>query len=422
MSDQAPKRSIKRFLIVDHEEESQIIIKSLLGQLQIQDITIESTGAAALEQLEPKRIEFMILNWDLAGDMPASTLLQKIKAIGAFRDLPFAIYSERLEDEDISLLKDLSIENIFSAPIDREEALGVLRQAVAKENQLDMNARKLRQASGYLDDNNCAEAMQLVNESLGHEPTKSMAFALKGKVHLKQDQLEEAETSLSKSLEVDEENAVAMQTMAKVYTRTNRHDEAIQMLSQMVELSPKNINSLIGLGAAYVDADDHEKAKAQLDKAAAIDPDNPDLKDQLGKIAFKEKNFDLAQEILAHSLNKDELGRTFNNIGIGQVSKGKFDEGIESYDNAIKILGENKYSHMLIFNKGLALRKKGDLQEAFEMFYQSYLSHPEYDKAYSALIRLVRTMTQEGVEFEKEKVLKAKELRKREVEKLNGAA
>ena len=412
---------IKRFLIVDDNEESQVIVRALLSQLQIQSITMESSGEAALEQVETKRIEFLIVNWDLGGKMSAGTFLQRIKSRNAFRHLPFTIYSESFDEDDLALLKDYGIENIFSAPIDRDEALQVLERSIKKENEMDQSTRRLRQAAGYLSGNDTEEAMNMVKEAMHNEDTKSLAHSLKGEIHVARDELPDAETDLNKSLELDSQNSNAMQTMAKVYSRTDRHDEAIQMLSQMVQLSPKNLSNMISLGGAYVDADEHDKARAELEKVTKVDPDNPDVKDQLGKMAFKEKNFDLAQEILANSLNKDELGRTFNNVGIGQVAKGDFDDGIKSYDVAMKILGDNKYSHLLIYNKGLAYKKKGDLAEAFEMFYQSYKRMPAYDKAYSSLVRLVNAMKKENIPVDGKKVEEVKALRKSEVDKLKAS-
>ena len=94
---------IKRFLIVDDNEESQVIVRALLSQLQIQSITMESSGEAALEQVEPKRIEFLIVNWDLGGKMSAGTFLQRIKSRNAFRHLPFTIYSESFDEDDLAL-------------------------------------------------------------------------------------------------------------------------------------------------------------------------------------------------------------------------------------------------------------------------------------------------------------------------------
>ena len=405
------KQDIKRFLIVDDDEDSQAAFKGLLSQLQIQDITIEKSAVEALGQLDPKRIEFLIVNWDLKGEMKAPIFLQRVRGAAAFRNIPFVIYSREFGKDDLALLNDYGIKNICPAPVDEDLAINVLKQAIAKENELDQASRRLRQASGYLADKDPLEAMNIIKETMSNEDTKSQAYGLKGEVHLFKDEVEEAEESLDKALEIDKRNSDAMQSMAKVYSRSGRHDEAIQILNKMVEVSPKNLSNMICLGAAYVDADEHEKAKAELKKVTDADPDNPQAKDQLGKIAFKEKNFSLAEQILENTLNKDELGRTFNNVGVGQVSRGEFDDGIKSYDVAMRILGDNRYTHMLKYNKGLALKKKGDLTQAFDMFYEACKSNPSYEKAYSSLIRLARTMAKDKVKFDRNRIQELKALR-----------
>ena len=228
---------IKRFLIVDDDRESQTIMKALLGQLKIQDITVVEDAEAALDKLDPKRIEFLIINWDLRGKVSGSVFLQRLKSQAAFRHLPFCVYSQSFDEEDLTLLNEYGIENLFSAPIDREEASKVLKKSIEKESKVDKDSRILRQAAGYLADEDPSEAMFMVKSVLSNKKLKALSLALKAEIHVFNDELEDAEKDLDASLEIDGRNSNAMQTMAKVYSRTNRHREAIQMLRQMIRLS-----------------------------------------------------------------------------------------------------------------------------------------------------------------------------------------
>jgi tetratricopeptide (TPR) repeat protein len=60
----------------------------------------------------------------------------------------------------------------------------------------------------------------------------------------------------------------------------------------------------------------------------------------------------------------------------------KFEEALKLYDSACHALGTNDgIKSKLIFNKGLAYRRKRKLKEALEMFEQSIILDPNFAKA-----------------------------------------
>ncbi|MCX6110005.1 MAG: hypothetical protein NTZ90_10435, partial [Proteobacteria bacterium] len=143
----------------------------------------------------------------------------------------------------------------------------------------------------------------------------------------------------------------------------------------------------------------------------SIDPVFSPLKDEQGKLAFKEGDLSLAAQLLAETQNGDGLARHFNNMAIGLTHRQSFEQAIATYENAIKLLNNKAKTHALRYNLGLALAKKGELLRAFTELVASYKGDPSFDKAYAALARVSKQMTEQGIAFDKNLVREVNQLR-----------
>jgi tetratricopeptide (TPR) repeat protein len=272
-----------------------------------------------------------------------------------------------------------------------------------KEEEIDSVELKLRDIETLVADKQFKVALHALKDLLGSGVASARAHTLLGEIHYGIDELDKAEKALDHALADKQNYTPAMQMIAKVYSKTERHDKAITMLVQMVDASQNNITTLLGLGSAYNEANQLDKAKETLNRVKSLDPENKAADEELGKIAFKEGNMALAEQLLAETENAEELGRFFNNLAIGLVNKDKYDEGIRTYEAAMNILRgkDNSKLHLLEYNLGVAYRKQGSYQKALNLLAKCYFENPSFRKPYESLIRLIREMEKKKIAYDK---------------------
>src|SRR5690606_21881173 len=129
----------------------------------------------------------------------------------------------------------------------------------------------------------------------------------------------------------DEEYVHALYLEAKILSVEGKHEESIKVLQNMVQLTPQNLSTLLNLGSAYIDADKIEEAKETLEQVSLLDPDSQKVKEELGKVAFKEGDLSRAKQLLARTGQGIHLAKFFNEIAIRFVNNKAIDKGIKVY-------------------------------------------------------------------------------------------
>jgi len=394
-------REIKRFLVLDEDPENTTFFKVLLMEHQIPGVTMCNSAAEALEIVEAKRIQFIIVAREM-NEMPGTVFIQKVHTKRQFRQVPCLLFSKQMSEQDIRLAKELGV-NVFAKPFNKQEIWDIINTMRLKEESVDAIELKLRDVEALIEEKQYKVALHTLKDAAGPGPAFARAHTLLGEVHFKLADMPKSEKALDAALTEKQNYAPAMQLIAKVYSKTERHEKAITMLVQMVDASPNNITSLLSLGSAYNEADQLDKAKETLKRVKRLDPNDKQADEELGKIAFKEGDMSLAQQLLAETENAEEMGRFFNNLAIGMVNKDKFAEGIRTYDAAINILKAKNPDkiHLLVYNMGLAFKKSGDLKSAFEILSNCFLENPDFRKTYESLVRVIREMEKKKMPIDK---------------------
>lgn len=402
--------ALERFLIVDSDDAIVLFFEMILQEIGIKPRRA-ITGDEGLEILKSEHIQFAIVAWEMKG-MPGTVFIQKARAARARKYLPCLIYSKRMSEDDVLLTKELGFDDILPMPFDKAAAKQMLLDTIDAENNLHPIEANLRKIEGYVADARPQEGLKLINERL-YKPSPFLcrAHTTTAEIWWKMGKLDRAMSSVKQALEANGNDLRAQQVHAKILSAEGQHDEAIAILKALTENSPKNISSKVNLGSAYVTADRHEEAKAVFQGILDLDPDQQDTKDEMAIMAFKEGDMSLAAQLVAETESGDEMVRIFNNMGIQQVADGAFDKGIDTYRNAINVLVDRAQTHLLLYNTGLAYKKKGDLHQAFACFCESYIQAPSYEKAYSSLALVAKDIKAAGDKPKPELVKKVKSAR-----------
>ena len=405
--------AIERILIVDDNDANMLFLEMLFKDLEYENVSTARTGEEGLDLLNKNHIQFVVVAWEMAG-IPGTLFIQKARQSRKRRYLPCMIYSRRMGEEDVKLTEQLGFPDILPMPFDKEAAAEKIKAAIERENNLDPIENTLRKIEGYLSMEKPQEALKLVTPQLT-KPGDFLARAQAdvGQIWLKMGKLDKAEEAVNASLAVDDTYAPAIQLKAKICSRQGKHDEAIDLLMKLHKECPANLTTRVNLGTAYVEADRIDEAKQVFQDVTNEDPDNQSAKDQMAVVAFKEGDMSLASQLVAETEAGDELARVFNSMAIAQVQKSSYEEAIVTYKNATNLLADKARLHLLVYNHGLALRKKGDLQDALRKLGESYILNPEFEKAYAALARVHKEMKEKKIPADKDVVKEIKTARER---------
>ncbi len=387
---------IERALIVDEVEANSLFFQVLLKELGIPDIHACSSPDDALKLVDQLNVQFVIVAWEMQR-MPGTVFVQRARAHRRRKRMPFLIFSKRLSEADVKLTSDLGLSNVLAMPFDRAKAKSILKDICDKEAAITPLELKLRKMEDILEDGKPTEFLRMVGTDVTKKGPHLARFkTLLAECWMMTNKFDRAEKAIAEALAADQWYPPAMYAKSKLLSMQGKHEEAIEILKKMTAESPKNFSTLINLGSAYTEANQHEKAKETFGKIADLDQDNPMVKDELGKIAIKEGDLNLATQLLAETQSGDQLARYFNSMGIAHVGKSEFEQGIRTYENALKVLSNKGKIHLLQYNLGLALRKKGDLTRSFEMLCRSYISDPTFEKGYVSLVRLSKEIKESG--------------------------
>lgn len=108
---------------------------------------------------------------------------------------------------------------------------------------------------------------------------------------------------------------------------------------KILEVSPKNPHALNNLGYLYAEYGVNAKTALELCKRAIeLSPENPGFYDSLGWAAFKNRNFQLAEESLKKSIAlRNNVYESHYHLATVYYSQNKYDEAAEQYEIAIKL-------------------------------------------------------------------------------------
>jgi len=400
-----------RVLIVDEVEANSLFFQVILSDLGEKDVFTSTSPAAALELIKKEKIDFIITAWEMS-QLPGTIFIQRVRNSRRTRRIPFLIYSKRLSVDDLKLTSDLGMTNVLGMPFDKIKATALLKELFEKAAVPTKEEIKLRKMEDLLVEGKPAECLKFIGPDMTKKgPHLSRFKSLIAEAWLQIGQPGKAEKLLQEALNVDPTNHQAKFLMSRIHSLGGRHDEAIGMLKEMIAGSPVNLSLKVKLGGAMVDADRHEEAKTVLGGVLELDPDCSEVKDELGKIAFKEGDMPLASQLLSETENGEMIARYFNSMAISLVAKSEYDKGIETYKNALEIVAAKAKTHLLTFNLGLAYRKKGDLQMAFRSLVEAYLMAPDYEKAYAGLVHVEREIKKKGLQSDVALIRKVKEVR-----------
>ena len=399
--------SANNFMILDDNSNNALFWEmTITGAFDGAKVTVCRTGYEALEVAKTNRFDFFISSWELE-PMSGLVFMQKLREQHKYKFTPFLIFSNVLTPEDVALAEEFGITNFLLKPFEKIKIVEKVQGMYEVEKNLDQTSRLLRKIEDYITENKVSEALKLITATLKPGPQAARAYSLNGDIWARTEHTDKAEKSYGEALKFDANFPPALNGLGKLYLKQKRFDEAVPVFEALHNSSPRNLMRMVTLGGAYLESGDETKAEAMFKKVRGLDDSNTEAAEGLGKVNFNRGNIDLAAKFFRESGKGDELASYFNNMAITNVSRGRFDEGIEIYKNAMKVLPDQGKFHLLEFNIGLALKKSLRAGMACEAFARSLLALPSYEKAFVSMNSSAQEAQTKGEKFNQELVNQA---------------
>ena len=208
----------------------------------------------------------------------------------------------------------------------------------------------------------------------------------------------------NKVLDQEKSNLEALNGLIKAYLASGNYNKAIPYLEKLNQVIPGHVDRMLDLSSSYIETNQLDKAKDVVGKIKKIDQDKPEIKIELGKIAFKEDDLVLAATLFKASNKAAQICSYFNNTGVALVKSGKIQDGIELYHKALKILPPEAPKHLIQYNIGLAHYKNDNLNLALEAFCQARIIDCQYQKSTAAIKSICNKLRHRGLQFDEQKI------------------
>ena len=407
---------ISRIVIVDNRTKETGFFTELLTDMGIPTVFNADNSFYAMEILHKKKVQFAIVSLDIQ-PTPGAVFVQQLRNMPEYRYLPICVYSNDVTDADITLMQQLGFDNILRPPFEAGIVSNFIGKLIQAEDTMSEVEKILRQVDLLMEEGKTAEAHELMLPNvLNDESLFCRANTTAGNLALLNDDLAAAKSSLNLVLKKDKTYAPAHYLEAKILSAEGKHEKAIHVLQAMVNVAPQNLSTLLNLGSAFIDADKLAEAKETLEHVAILDPDSKGVKEEMGKVAFKEGDLVRAKKLLAKTGQGIRLAKFFNEIAIQFVNNKAIDKGIRVYKDAIGVMEHSPVLYKLNYNLGLAYEKKQKFAEAFEYYAKAFLDNPSFEPAYAHIARIYKDREKTGVKLDQAKIDRVKKVRKKSKE------
>jgi tetratricopeptide (TPR) repeat protein len=224
--------------------------------------------------------------------------------------------TKNVENEEIQSEYSAEIENM------NIKVAGPGQPIVAPSNN-EQEMRAYTTGSMHLRENNLNEAEKYLKEAIELDPLFVDAMDHLGMVYRRQKRLDEAEEMYLKSISINDKNIVPYQNLAIVYRLKNRLDDAFELYKKMVSLDKNNPESYYGIGELFYKTGDYEKSMLFFDKAIElyIEQNSMVVYDAFyykGMIYYKTGNYEEALRYFEEVQKVDPDNKTIEEI-IGEI-------------------------------------------------------------------------------------------------------
>jgi tetratricopeptide (TPR) repeat protein len=194
---------------------------------------------------------------------------------------------------------------------------------------------------------------------------------------------ETAETLLVAAAEANPRSAEVLRVLGGVFFLRGRPLNAAIALKKAEAIAPLDERSRFTLVMAYVALGHRDWARPELAKLVEAAPANPLYPYWTARLDYDDGQYATAVKNLERAIELDpRYMKAYDNLGLCYEALGRFDAAQRSWEEAIRLNGEQQAkSPWPALNLGLLLTRLDELDEAETRFRESLASDPRFPQA-----------------------------------------
>jgi tetratricopeptide (TPR) repeat protein len=195
---------------------------------------------------------------------------------------------------------------------------------------------------------------------------------------------ERAEALLLEAAEAHPQSAEVLRVLGGVFFLRGRPLNAAVALKKAEAIAPLDERSRFTLVMAYVALGHRDWARPELAKLVEAAPVNPLYPYWTGRLDYDDQQYATAVKSLLRALELDpRFGKAHDNLGLCYEALGRFDEAQRSWEQAIRLNGEQAArSPWPSLNLGLMMTRLDRLDAAETRFRESLACDPRFALAH----------------------------------------
>lgn len=361
----------KNILLVDDDESVSNQVKEWYS---LEGIKVEAIKDAekAWQESNETIFDLIVLDWNLCSKLNGAALFNRWKNNPRYQDTPMIVLVGSLERFECSIVDEFPLVKVMEKP---------LRESSLTEAIMELS----EQAHWYQEQKNSVnivfnamsrpDFLEQVFRLARQCPSPFHLYCAAGSVLLEHNRLQDAEIAYKHALVSKHSSILAINALGKIYLMQGKNSKAKQYLIKAFDLSPLNIDRLCDLGDLYIQDLNLIEADKYYTKALEIDHEDSRA---IGSLKVCAETSEWIQEFGDIPTSYASL---LNSIGISKARSGYYQECIEHYHNALRMVYDNKLKSKLSFNLGMGYSRWSKKSEARTWFKKAVEYDPNFDKA-----------------------------------------
>ncbi|MFC1850168.1 tetratricopeptide repeat protein [candidate division CSSED10-310 bacterium] len=213
-----------------------------------------------------------------------------------------------------------------------------------KEAELgDMNAPKnligaIEEVKGLYQMEKYEDGLKIITDKIEKFPEEPVLYFLKGLLHFKMNNNQQALPALQKCVELNPSQRDANYYLGEISNQLGDSAGAAKYLEKELELNPQNKAILIKLGLMYKKQKEYKKAIPLFEKVIEIDPDEMRAKLELAELYQASGDIKKSNALLSELEEKGvKDAKSYYNLGVGYWNSENFNLAVESFRKAILV-------------------------------------------------------------------------------------
>lgn len=345
-------------------------------------ISIVSSEDECIEQLVLDGQAMLVLDWDIGPAIALSVLESCLRPVPT--DVrPILLLAASSSINLIGVAAEFGVTRLHRGEMSRVDMKATLDEIFRSESELPDEVRdKLSLAGDARRRDDWMTAHQIL-ESLHRDFPASVPVTMEYSENLLHiGQCQEGIDLLTPLAEQPDAPIRLLYTLGRCLMKVDRYTDATIVFERAKALNPMNVDRLVQLGLAYLETNETIRAQQNFDQALEIDQDNDRAKSGKGQCLLLQGEINQAVSFLKSVSSPEEKAAIFNSAAVLSMRNGKFDEGMNLYQIAVRVVGGlTSVLAKLSFNMGVGYHRFKQPEKALTMFKAATRLDPLHEGA-----------------------------------------